>query len=53
MRLAMRLLKWIIYPAMLRGVRRRWEKTFNAGAGGQSIAAGGVGDARATQGKAL
>jgi hypothetical protein len=22
------LLKWIIYPAMLRGVRRRWEKTF-------------------------
>jgi hypothetical protein len=39
------LLKWIIYPAMLRGVRRRWEKTFPAGAGGQSIAAGDVGNA--------
>ena len=22
------LLKWIVYPAMLRGVRRRWKKTF-------------------------
>jgi uncharacterized protein DUF2867 len=39
------LVKWIIYPAMLNGVRRRWEKTFPAGAGGQSIAAGGVGNA--------
>jgi hypothetical protein len=38
-------LKWIIYPAMLKGVRRRWEKTFPAGADGQSIAAGGVGNA--------
>ena len=37
------LLKWIIYPAMLRGVRRRWEKTFPAGAGGQSITADGLG----------
>ena len=37
------LLKWIIYPAMLNGVRRRWEKTFHAGACGQSIAAAGAG----------
>jgi hypothetical protein len=39
------LVKWIIYPAMLKGVRRRWEKTFPAGAAGQSIGAGGVGNA--------
>jgi hypothetical protein len=42
------LLKWIIYPAMLRGARRRWEKTFPAVACGQSLAAGGDGSARAT-----
>ena len=41
------LVKWIIYPAMLRGVRQRWEKTFPAGAGSQSIAAGGDCNARA------
>ena len=39
------LVKWIIYPAMLNGIRRRWEKTFPAGACGQSIAAVGVGNA--------
>lgn len=39
------LLKWIIYPAMLRGVRRRWEKAFPAVAGGQGAAASGVGNA--------
>jgi hypothetical protein len=33
------LLKWVIYPAMLRGVRQRWA----AGAGVQSIAAVGAG----------
>jgi hypothetical protein len=41
------LVKWIIYPAMLRGVRQRWEKTFPAGAGSQSIAAGGDCNAKA------
>jgi uncharacterized protein DUF2867 len=45
------LLKWIIYPAMLRGVRRRWEKAFPAAVGGQGIAASGVG--AATRGKAV
>jgi hypothetical protein len=29
------LLKWVIYPAMTKGVRRRWEEEFPAGAGGQ------------------
>jgi len=47
------LLKWIIYPAMLKGVRRRWEKTFPAGANGQSVVAGGAGSARAMRGKAV
>jgi hypothetical protein len=28
------LLKWVIYPAMMKGVRRRWEEAFPAGAGG-------------------
>jgi hypothetical protein len=36
------LLEWIIYPAMLKGVRQQWEKTFPTGAGNQGIAAGGV-----------
>jgi hypothetical protein len=45
------LLKWIIYPAMLRGVRRRWEKAFPVAVGGQGITAGGVG--AATRGKAI
>jgi Protein of unknown function (DUF2867) len=47
------LLKWIIYPAMLKGVRRRWEKTFPAGAGSQGIAAGGDGNARAMRERAV
>jgi len=37
------LVKWIIYPAMMKGVKRRWEKTFPAG--GQSIAADDIGNA--------
>lgn len=45
------LLKWIIYPAMLRGVRRRWEKAFPAGAGGQIITADGLG--AETRGRAV
>src|SRR5215467_4849042 len=47
------LLKWIIYPAMMKGVRRRWEKTFPAGAGGQGVAAGCDGNARAMRGRAV
>jgi hypothetical protein len=37
------LVKWIIYPAILRGVMRRWEGTFPASARGQSVAADGGG----------
>jgi uncharacterized protein DUF2867 len=47
------LLKWIIYPAMMNGVRRRWEKTFPAGVVSQGIAAGGDGNARAMRGRAV
>jgi hypothetical protein len=47
------LLKWIIYPAMMKGVRRSWEKTFPAGAGGQGAAAGCDGNARAMRGRAV
>jgi Protein of unknown function (DUF2867) len=47
------LLKWIIYPAMLKGVRQRWEITFPAGAGGQNIAAGGAGSAKVMRRRAV
>jgi hypothetical protein len=47
------LVKWIIYPAMLKGVRRRWEKSFTAGALIQNIAGGGAGRAKATRRKAV
>jgi hypothetical protein len=33
------LVKWIIYPAMLKGVERRWEQAFPNAGGSQSIAA--------------
>jgi hypothetical protein len=39
------LVKWIIYPAMMKGVRRRWEDAFPAAADGHGVAAGGVGNA--------
>jgi hypothetical protein len=42
------LLKWIIYPAMLRGVRQRWEETFPGG--GQRVVAGVAGGVRTTRG---
>jgi hypothetical protein len=35
-------LKWIIYPAMLNGVRRRWEHAFPAGADYQAVAADSI-----------
>jgi hypothetical protein len=47
------LVKGIIYPAMLRGVRRRWEKTFPAGAGGQGNAADGDSNTRVMRGGAV
>jgi hypothetical protein len=31
------MLKWVIYPAMLKGVRQRWEKVFSSGAGKGSV----------------
>jgi hypothetical protein len=53
MALSSPLLKWIIYPAMMNGVRRRWEKTFPSGAGGQGVAADCDGNARAMRGGAV
>jgi hypothetical protein len=35
------MLKWIVYPSMERGVRRRWEKAFPPGAGDRTIAGAG------------
>jgi hypothetical protein len=32
------MLTWIIYPAMLKGVKRRWEQTFPKADGGQGVA---------------
>ena len=32
------MLKWIIYPAMLKGVKRRWEQAFPNAGGGQGVA---------------
>jgi len=32
------MLKWIIYPAMLKGVKRRWEQAFPKAGGGQGVA---------------
>lgn len=32
------ILKWIIYPAMLKGVKRRWEQAFPKAGGSQSVA---------------
>jgi len=32
------MLKWIIYPSMMKGVKRRWEQAFPAASGGQNIA---------------
>jgi Protein of unknown function (DUF2867) len=31
-------LKWLIYPAMMKGVKRRWEQAFPNAGGGQSVA---------------
>jgi hypothetical protein len=36
------MLKWIIYPAMVNGVRRRWEQAFPAGADYQAVVADNV-----------
>jgi hypothetical protein len=47
------LLKWVIYPAMMKGVKRRWEDTFPAGAGGQGVAVDCDGNARAWRGRAV
>jgi hypothetical protein len=46
------LVKWIIYPAMLKGARRRWEKTFTAGALSQHRGRG-AGRAKATRRRAV
>jgi hypothetical protein len=40
------MLKWIIYPAMMKGIRRRWEEIFPASAGRQGRTAGGISSER-------
>jgi len=32
------MLKWIIYPSMMKGIKRRWERAFPNASGGQSVA---------------
>ena len=33
------LLKWVIYPSMMKGIRRRWEKAFPVTSSDQRIIA--------------
>jgi len=40
------LLKWIIYPSMLKGAKQRWGEMFPAGAGDQGVTADGTGSMR-------